>query len=112
VGFVEINVVSRLDTTRSCVVVPDVEIGGTAVEEDVIERVAIELGGTVTGDTGSDEGTESTKWDSSGFSLKYASYSMRQMALCLNRFLRYRACSSAPDQDGVGGLMSIEDSVP
>jgi hypothetical protein len=61
VGFVENNMVSRLDTTQSQVVVPHVEIGGSVVNKDAMEGVAVEVGRTVNGDTGGDEGAESTE---------------------------------------------------
>jgi hypothetical protein len=59
VDFFEDDVVSRLDTTRSQVVIPHVEISDSETEKDAMERVAIELGGTVIGDTGGEE-AEST----------------------------------------------------
>jgi hypothetical protein len=52
---------SCLDTTRSQVVIPNVEIGGSAAEKYDMERVAVELCGKVTGDTGRDEGAERRK---------------------------------------------------
>jgi hypothetical protein len=40
VGTVENDVASRLDTTRSMVVIPRLEIGGSVAEKDAMEHVA------------------------------------------------------------------------
>ncbi len=73
-----------------------------------MELVAIELGWTVreTPEVMREvmRETKARKWDRSGFSLKYASYVVRPMALCHNRFFR--------KTEWVGGHRSREDSVP